>query len=525
MALNEQQQKAVDTLWGPLMILAGAGSGKTRVIIHRIANLIRHGVHPENILAVTFTNKAAGEMRERVAGLLTSSQAERVTVSTFHAFCMSVLRHHIHRLGYSRNFGIASEGYQRGLIREIISENHYTGPGCDSGLWLSYISNAKASLKEPEDIFHAENIIRAQDVANVYRIYQTKLRQMDLVDFDDLLTLTVKLWQEFPNVLENYREQFHHLLIDEYQDTNTVQLKIMVMLAGERKNICVVGDDDQSIYGWRGANLSNILDFETYFPGAAVIRLEQNYRSTNTILKSANKLIANNVNRRAKNLWSKQGDGEHILAVLCENEHEEAGFVCDYIRDQVVNGNWGEFAVLFRAGQQSRVLEEVFHRKNIPYVLVGANSFFKRKEILDALAFLKLVSNPKDDLAMLQVINVPPRGIGDVTIEKLRELRKITHLSIHDAADTDTFKSAVTPDIRENVATFNGIIRDMRSKIPESGAVYPIAVELLERIGYMDGLVRMYKPREDAMKRRDNVREFLTSIAEYDEAKHNKGSL
>ena len=525
MSLNEQQQKAVDTLEGPLMILAGAGSGKTRVIIHRIANLINHGVRPENILAVTFTNKAAGEMRERVAGLLTTEQAELVTVSTFHAFCMSVLRRHISRLGYSRHFGIATEGYQRGLIKEIISENHYTGPGCDAGLWLSYISNAKAAMKEPDDLLRSEKIIRAQDVANVYRIYQTKLAQMDLVDFDDLLTLTVKLWQQFPDVLENYRRQFHYLLIDEYQDTNTVQLKIMVMLAGERKNICVVGDDDQSIYGWRGADITNILDFEKYFPGATVIRLEQNYRSTNTILKAANKLIAHNVNRRPKALWSNQGDGEPILAVLCENETDEAAFVCDYIKDAARKGQWDDFAVLFRAGHQSRVLEEVFHRKGIPYVLVGANSFFKRKEVLDAIAFLKLVANPKDDLAMLQVINVPPRGVGDVTIEKLREIRKITSLSIHDAADSESFRNAVSPDIRESVSAFNGIIRDIRSRVPESGAVYPIAEELLRRIGYIDGLVRMYKPREDAMKRRDNVREFLASIAEYDETKHNKGSL
>lgn len=525
MGMNPQQQEAVDTLHGPVMILAGAGSGKTRVIIHRIANLIQHGVAPGNILAVTFTNKASAEMRERVAGLLTDAQAEQVTVSTFHSFCLNVLRRYIHRLGYSRHFAIAGEGYQKGLVKEIITENHMAGPGCDPGLWLSYISKAKGNLHEPEHVAANPSIVRAQDVAKVYAIYQSRLKNMDLVDFDDLLTLTVKLWQQCPDVLAIFQDTYRYILIDEYQDTNSVQLKIMVMLAGKKPNICVVGDDDQSIYGWRGANLGNILDFETYFPGAKVIRLEQNYRSTNTILKAANALIAKNQNRRTKSLWSTQGDGDIITAVLCDNENDEATFVCDYILDQAKNHNWNDYAVLFRAGNQSRILEEVFRRKRIPYLLVGANSFFKRKEVLDVMAFLKLVANPKDDLAMLQIINVPPRGVGDVTIEKLRKLRDETHSAIHDLIDSKVFQNSVSRETAESLAEFSRIIKDIRGKLPEKGPVYPIAEELIERLQYLPGLARMYKPREDALKRRDNVLELLSSIAEYDETRHNAGSL
>lgn len=525
MSLNAQQQEAVDTLHGPLMILAGAGSGKTRVIIHRIANMISHGIAPANILAVTFTNKAATEMRQRVGDLLTPQQAEQVTVSTFHSFCLNVLRRFIQRLGYSRRFAITGEGYQRGLVREIVTENHFAGPGCDVGYWLSVISRAKANLEEPEDIAERQDIVRAADIATVYRIYQTRLRQMDLVDFDDLLTLTVKLWQDNPDVLKSYQDIYRYILIDEYQDTNSVQLKIMVMLAGKQPNICVVGDDDQSIYGWRGANLGNILDFEKYFPGAHVIRLEQNYRSTNTILKAANAVIAKNVNRRPKSLWSTQGDGEKILAVRCENENDEATFLGNFIRDQAKDHNWDDYAVLFRAGHQSRALEEAFHRQHIPYILVGANSFFHRKEVLDALAFLRVLANPKDDLAMLQIINVPPRGVGDVTIGKLRELRTATHLSISELIDSDSFRQAVSPDIRDSLAELSRAFREVRAHVPAKGPVFPLAQELLDRVGYVSGLIRMYKPREDALKRRDNVQEYLSSIAEYDETKLNTGSL
>ena len=524
MTLNPQQQQAVDTLHGPLMLLAGAGSGKTRVIIQRIANLIRHGILPENILAVTFTNKAAAEMRERVAGLLSRPVADKVTVSTFHAFCLNVLRRHIHHLGYSRHFAIATEGYQYGLVREIISEHHLNGNGCDPGLWLALISRAKAALQSPADL-ELQDLPRAADVALVYRLYQQRLQQMDLVDFDDLLGLTVKLWNLCPDVLQAYREQCRYILIDEYQDTNSVQLRLMVMLAGPNPNICVVGDDDQSIYGWRGANLGNILDFENFFPGAKVIRLEQNYRSTNTILKAANAIIAQNKARRPKSLWSNQGDGEKILVVRCDNETDEATFIADFLQDAARSRHWADLAVLFRTGHQSRALEEAFRHRRVPYILVGANSFFKRKEVLDATAFLRLVANPHDDLALLQIINVPPRGIGDATIQKLRDLRSSSHRHLDDLLVSDVFRLALPPDTADSCRSFHDLIAEFRARIPDNAPVFPFAKELLDRLGYCDGLVRMYKPREDALKRRDNVLEFLSAIADYDDAHFNKGSL
>ncbi|NLG14479.1 MAG: UvrD-helicase domain-containing protein [Lentisphaerae bacterium] len=524
MALNPHQQEAVDTLDGPLLLLAGAGSGKTRVIIHRIANMIRHGIRPENILAVTFTNKAAKEMKERVAELLSHEQAQKVTISTFHAFCLNVLRKYIQHLGYGRRFSIATEGYQKGLAREIASELKLVGEGCDPYLWLSKISLAKANLQEPEDMAN-QDFPKAEDAAKVYRRYQTRLKQMDLLDFDDLLTLTVKLWQTEPDILEAYQNTYTHLMVDEYQDTNYVQLRLMVLLAGKNANISVVGDDDQSIYGWRGANLGNILDFERFFPGAKTIRLEQNYRSTNTILKTANALIAKNLNRKAKNLWSQQGEGEKVIAVRCEDERAEAEFVADFLHDRVQDRRWNQFAVLFRSGHQSRILEEVLRSKRVPYVLVGTNSFFQRKEILDAVSFLRIIANPKDDLSLKQVINVPPRGAGDVTIDTLNNLAKITRIPLAELLNNPDFLAKIPAETANNLTRFSEVIGKAQKAFAIPGELCEKTKRLLDDIGYINGLVKMYKPREDALKRKDNVLEFLTTLAEFDEANNNRATI
>ena len=517
MNLNPQQQAAVNTIDGPVLLLAGAGSGKTRVIIHRIANMIRHNIEPKNILAVTFTNKAAMEMKERVGQLLSDHQAEEVTVSTFHAFCLNVLRRYIQRLGYGKRFSIATEGYQKGLVREIATELNMTGENCDPYLWLSKISLAKANLESPE-VMEEQDWPNAASVARIYRRYQVRLKQMDLVDFDDLLCLTVKLWEEYPEILEGYRQTYRYLMVDEYQDTNYVQLRLMALLAGNTANICVVGDDDQSIYGWRGANLGNILEFERFFPGAKTIRLEQNYRSTNTILKAANALIAKNINRKSKTLWSEQGEGEKILAVRCEDERAEATFAAEYILDNVRNNHWSEFAVLFRAGHQSRMLEEVFRTRHVPYVLVGANSFFQRKEILDAVSFMRLMANPRDDLALKQIINVPPRGVGDATLDALHGLQVLTHAPLSNLLDNADFMASIPAETAANIQNFHKQLKHAHEAFATPGDLCGKTKDLLESVGYIDGLVRMYKPRADAMKRRENVIEFLSALAEFDES-------
>ncbi len=521
--LNPQQQLAVDTLTGPLLLLAGAGTGKTTVIVHRIANLVRHGIRPEAILAVTFTNKAAREMKARVKGQL-GSQADSMTVSTFHAFCASVLRRHIHQLGYSRSFSIASDSYQNGLIREIMSSEGLTGKGFDPGMVLHQISMAKAALKDPDQLENEKQVPLPQ-MSLLYRNYQKRLQQMDMLDFDDMLMLTVRLWQQYPEILAHYQKQYSHLMIDEYQDTNAAQLQIMLLLAGKAGNIAVVGDDDQSIYGWRGADLGNILQFEAYFPGAKVIRLEQNYRSTNTILKCANAVIALNQARREKNLWSQQGDGEKILSVSCADEKAEADFIAKYIQSQMPELSWKDFAVLFRSNHQARVLEEQFRKSRIPYLLVGANSFYHNKEILDAISFLQLIQNPSDDFSFLRIVNVPPRGIGDTSIARLREFRDITHQNFNQLLDHPEILEKLPEEAAGSIKQFRAVLQKARSEFARPGQLFDKATNFFEQIDFFNGLGRMYKPREDALRRRDNLMEFLNSLADFDEEHRNHKTL
>ncbi len=521
--MNDRQQEAVDCLEGALLLLAGAGTGKTTVIVHRIANLVHHGVAASSILAVTFTNKAAKEMRERIGAMLGPALAKEMTISTFHSFCSAVLRKHISKLGYSRNFSIAGEGYQQGLINEIMKELGQVGQGYDTALWRNRISLAKAEAWWPDDLREKGDYPRASEVADVYERYQTRMRLMDLLDFDDLLCLTVKLWEEHPEILAAYHEKYQYIMIDEYQDTNGVQLKLMTMLAGKRGNIAVVGDDDQSIYGWRGANIENILHFDSTYPQARVIRLEQNYRSTNIILKAANALIANNRERHVKNLWSSQGDGELIRAVRCADDTAEAAFIARSISEQRPKHGlqWRNFAVLFRSARQSRALEEAFRKQRIPYMLVGGTSFYERKENLDAIAFLEAVQNPHNDLAFLRVVNVPPRGIGDTTIEKLRKLRDETHRSLQALATDAAALARLPADGGAALREFALVLKDFReNRFAQPGQLHDKTTALFERLGYLDGLAKMYKPRENALERRENVMELLNSIAEFEQQTH-----
>ena len=530
--LNPQQQEAVDQIEGPLLILAGAGTGKTRVIVQRIGNMLNHGIAPEKILAVTFTNKAAHEMLERVAALSGARRDSLPAISTFHSFCSTVLRHYADRIGFSRNFTLATEGYQKGLLREIAIELQLDGKGIDPYTWLSRISLAKANIQTPDDMAEMD-FPDAPRIASIYKRYQERLRRMNMMDYDDLLCNTRELWLAHPSLLKIYQEHFQYIMIDEYQDTNKIQLALMVQLAGSRGNVCAVGDDDQSIYGWRGASQENILEFERFFPKAKVIRLEQDYRSTNTILKAANNLIAHNNARREKNLWSNQGDGEKIEGVRCADEHDEANFIADSIFALSLEGRavtdynrkWSNYAVLFRTGGQSRLLEEAMRKRRIPFVLVGSKSFYQRKEILDIITLLELAINPKNDMAFQRVINVPPRGIGDATLDRLAELRDSVHRSFFTLLDHRLFTEKLSTEVKGNIEAFRAAILRCGDGADKPGPVFPRVKALLDELQYIDRLIQMYKPRTDAMARRDNVMEFLNSVGDYDREKQFKGTL
>lgn len=522
--MNPQQMLAVNTLSGPLLLLAGAGTGKTTVIVQRIANLVAHGIAGNAILAVTFTNKAAKEMRERVAEKLRLPEERLPTVSTFHAFCAAVLRRHIHHLGFTRNFTIASESYQSGLIREIMTDEGVIAQGCSPGDWQFRLSKAKSALQSPADVA-AHEWPQAAAFSRLYARYQRRLQQMDMLDFDDMLLHTVRLWEEFPAVLQLYHERYSHFLVDEYQDTNSVQLRLMLLLSGKTRNLAVVGDDDQSIYGWRGANLGNILEFEHDFPEARVIRLEQNYRSTNIILRAANAVIARNRSRREKSLWSARGDGEKISGVLCADGQAEAQFVASYIRSEAGQGNWGDFAVLFRSNHQARLLEERLRADKVPYVLVGANSFYQSKEILDAVSLLNMVANPRDDMSFLRVVNVPPRGLGESSVETLRQLQRQSGQPLQALACQRGTAEHLCAEAGAGLQRLAGHLQAARDRFSHPGGLYAKAKLFFEEVDYLNGLGRMYKPREDALKRRDNVLEFLNSLAEYDESRHGGAML
>jgi len=513
--LNPMQQQAVRTTEGPVLVLAGAGTGKTRVIVCRMAYLLSRGVAPEHILAVTFTNKAAREMRERVAELVRGDAATRLTVGTFHSFCCRLLRQHITRLGYSPRFTIASDSYQAGLVRNVMAELGFAGEGCDPGAWLGHISRAKSSLQTPPDMA-AQDWPRAADVAVVYEHYQQRLKDMDLLDFDDLLMLTHRLWQEHPEVLEQHRQRYAYLLIDEYQDTNLLQFQLMSTLARPRCNLCVVGDDDQSIYGWRGADLGNILEFERHFPGAAVIRLEQNYRSTATILQAANAVIAHNTRRHAKQLWSEHGEGDRILMVRTADERDEARFIGDFLLERQLQGDrpWSDFAVLFRSNHQSRLLEEALRTRRIPCRMVGTSSFFERKEILDALGLLQVALHPRDDMTLLRVINVPPRGVGSASIEKLKSAARLLHRPVFDLMASDATLETMPAAVAAALRAFHGICERHRARLTDGLAADRVSA-FLQEVGYLDGLGRMYKPREEALRRQDNVMEFIQAVRDF----------
>ncbi len=515
MQLNPQQQAAVECTEGPLLIIAGAGSGKTRVLTQRIAYLITEKqVNPWNILAITFTNKAAGEMRDRV-DQLADVNGGSVWVSTFHSTCVRILRRFIDRLGYDTNFTIYDTDDQKHVIKDIIKQMNLDTRMYKDRALLSAISSAKNELISPEEYqLSAAGDWNKQTISKVYSAYQRMLKQNNALDFDDLLMKTVELFQSQPDVLDSYQERFRYLMVDEYQDTNTAQFVLVQLLAKKYRNLCVVGDDDQSIYRFRGANIRNILDFEKSFPEAKVIKLEQNYRSTQNILNAANAVIANNRGRKKKTLWSDRDEGELVHFRQFMNAFEEAEYVAGDIRAKVREGaEYSDFAVLYRTNAQSRLFEEKFLMANIPYRLVGGLNFYSRKEIKDLLAYLKTIDNARDDLAVRRIINVPKRGIGAASLNKAADYAEAQGISLYEAMR----RADEVPGLARAAAKLKGFTQYIDSLRAMVGILS--VEELLNKVIDQTGYVRELEAEdtEESRARIENIDELITKVVTYEE--------
>ena len=516
MQLNPQQQEAVECTEGPLLIIAGAGSGKTRVLTQRIAYLITEKqVNPWNILAITFTNKAAGEMRDRV-DQLADVNGGSVWVSTFHSTCVRILRRYIDRLGYDTNFTIYDTDDQKHVIKDIIKQMDLDTRMFKDRALLSAISSAKNELISPEEYqLDAAGDWNKQTISKVYNAYQRVLKQNNALDFDDLLMKTVELFQSQPDVLDSYQERFRYLMVDEYQDTNTAQFALVNLLAKKYRNLCVVGDDDQSIYRFRGANIRNILDFEKNFPDAKVIKLEQNYRSTQNILNAANAVIANNRGRKKKTLWSDRDEGEQVHLRQFMNAFEEAEYVAGDIRAKVREGaEYSDFAVLYRTNAHSRMFEEKFLMANIPYRLVGGLNFYSRKEIKDLLAYLKTIDNARDDLAVRRIINVPKRGIGVASVNKAADYAEEQGISLYEAMR----RADEVPGLARAAAKLKGFTQYIDSLRAMAGILS--VEELLKKVIDQTGYVRELEAEdtEESRARIENIDELITKVVTYEES-------
>ena len=529
--LNPEQLEAVRTTEGPVLVLAGAGTGKTRVITARIAYMIEHGIDPASILGVTFTNKAAKEMRERIRKIVPAEAAAAVTLGTFHSFCARVLRRDIRYAGnYDSNYSIADTADQTSIARQAAAELGYAKEEIPTAEVVNFIGHCKNRMWSPEDALNdaAENRPANQVLAEVYERYQKLLELQNMVDFDDMLLLTVRILEEHPDVLKRYRETYKYLLVDEYQDTNAAQFRLIQLLAGERKNLCVVGDDDQSIYAWRGADVSNILDFPRYFPGTKEIKLEQNYRSTNNILATANAVIAPNSARYSKNLWSSKGQGEIIRIIRLDNGDAEAKFVVNAIFDlKAANPdyNYSDFAILYRSNYLSRAFEMAFRNVGIRPKIIGGQEFFQRKEVKDAAAYLKLILNPRDDQSLLRIISLPPRGIGDKAILSLRNLRHVTGIPLSELLDHPDYLKTVSSTAAAGARGLAAALKNAKALFAEPGDLYFKAQQLLRETGYIDGLQRIYKDIKEAETRRENVFEFLNYIGKFESEKQGQCHL
>ena len=518
--LNEPQREAVYHTDGPLLILAGAGSGKTRVLTHRIAYLIgERGVNPWNILAITLTNKAAEEMRQRVDNLV-GFGAESVWVSTFHSACVRILRRFIDRLGYENHFTIYDTDDQKTLIKEVCRKVDVDTKVFKERSLLSAISSAKNEMILPDEFeLNAGGDFAKMKIAKVYREYEAQMRANNALDFDDLLVKTVQLLQTQPDVLESYQERFRYIMVDEYQDTNTVQFQLVSLLAGKYKNLCVVGDDDQSIYKFRGANIRNILDFEHEFPDAKVIKLEQNYRSTGNILNAANSVIANNRGRKEKSLWTENGEGELIRLRQFDTAFDEADFIGEDIKSAVrQGGSYNDSAVLYRTNAQSRLLEEKFIAMNIPYKIVGGVNFYARREIKDLLAYLKTIDNGRDDVAVRRIINVPKRGIGLTTINRIQESATERGIGFYEALLAPGLIAGVGRSATK-LDSFAALIEYFKT-LAEEMNITDLLQEVIEKTGYIESLEN--EDKEEAKTRKENIDELISKAATYEESCQDK---
>ncbi|PWG00570.1 DNA helicase PcrA [Levilactobacillus bambusae] len=514
--LNDKQREAVETTEGPVLIMAGAGSGKTRVLTHRIAYLIEDkGIMPWRILAITFTNKAAREMRERVGGLLGDSGSD-VWVSTFHALCLRILRRDAELIGYTKAFTIAGTSEQRTLVKQILRDENIDAKKYDPRSILSAISNAKNALTTPADYAQSATSPFEKIVAQVYTDYQNRLMQNQAVDFDDLIMLTIQLFQQEPEVLKRYQDKFQYIHVDEYQDTNDAQYQLIHMLASGYRNLCVVGDADQSIYGWRGANMDNMLNFEKDYPDAQIVKLEQNYRSTKTILSAANEVIANNVYRQDKDLWTENDGGDQISYYRGQSENDEAHYIVAKIQETMREKKfgYGDFAVLYRTNAQSRVIEETFVKANVPYTMVGGHKFYDRKEIRDVLAYLTLIANPADSMSLERVINEPKRGIGATSIEKLRDFAEFNGWSELEAAENVALANNISARTANKIEAFGQIMLNLQ-KMADYLDVTDLTEQILDTTGYMDALKS--SRNLEAQTRIENIEEFLTVTRQFDD--------
>ncbi len=518
--LNPQQQNAVKATDGPLLIMAGAGSGKTRVLTHRIAYLmVEKGVNPYNILAITFTNKAAREMRERIQNMM-GGAADQIWISTFHSMCVRILRRDIDRIGFNRNFTILDSTDQQSVIKNILKEKNLDPKKFDPRAILGSISSAKNELITPEEYAKTAGDYFQQVISDVYTDYQKRLRKNHALDFDDLIMLTIQLFNRVPEVLEYYQRKFQYIHVDEYQDTNRAQYMLVKLLANRFRNLCVVGDSDQSIYRWRGADIANILSFEKDYSNAKVILLEQNYRSTQRILNAANGVIAKNMNRKAKNLWTENPEGSKINYFRADSEQGEGQFVVSKIKEikNAENRNLSDFAILYRTNAQSRVMEEMLLKSNIEYSIVGGIKFYDRKEIKDILAYLRLIANPDDDISLQRVINVPKRGIGSGSIDKIANFAAMHDMTMFEALESIEL-IGLSPKITKSASEFRDLVKNY-TQMQEYLSVTELVEEILDKSGYRE-MLKAEKSIE-AQSRLENLDEFLSVTKNFEDGSEDK---
>lgn len=513
--MNDRQAQAVQTTEGPLLIMAGAGSGKTRVLTHRIAYLIDEKfVNPWNILAITFTNKAAREMKERALAL--NPATKDTLIATFHSMCVRILRREADHIGYNRNFTIVDPGEQRTLMKRILKQLNIDPKKWNERSILGTISNAKNDLLDEKGYEAQAADMYSQIVARCYKAYQEELRRSEALDFDDLIMMTLRLFDANPDVLAYYQQRYQYIHVDEYQDTNHAQYQLIKLLASRFKNICVVGDADQSIYGWRGADMQNILDFEKDYPDAKVVLLEENYRSTKKILQAANDVINNNRNRRPKKLWTQNADGEQLVYYRANDERDEAVFVASTISNmsQELGKNFKDFAVLYRTNAQSRTIEEALLKSNIPYTMVGGTKFYSRKEIRDLIAYLTIVANPADNISFERIVNEPKRGVGPGTLDKLRQFAYESDQSLLEAA-SNLLMSPLKGKAAQAIMDLANILGQLRQDLDQM-SITDLAEALLEKTGYLDSL-RLQNTLE-SQARIENIEEFLSVTKNFDES-------